>query len=254
MKEEKEQEQELAFIEVGAESNDYERGNKRVLYIVFFYSLAKFWFNLFFAIFPSHCGTGRRLPSFLHWPIGSIAFYPPWIIFLFLSEAMEVVLALRSDRSWISTIYLLLRLNLPPKVELVLFTSYIVGESTPCLVRSPKSFLVRPVFKRLKIVLLARARKEIGYSNGVTNIPLTLPVCIYLDAWNRLLSSSSFEMLFDTRNGTERASPDSIFIVRVAGQRTKEGDQSHQWGKGLLSSQKVIKEHSRSKEVYDRLP
>jgi len=29
------------------------------------------------------------------------------------------------------------------------------------------------------------------------------------------------------RNGTERASPDSVFIDRVAGQRTKERDLSH---------------------------
>lgn len=37
-----------------------------------------------------------------------------WMDFLFPSEAMEVVLALRSDRSWISTMSLLLSRSLPP--------------------------------------------------------------------------------------------------------------------------------------------
>lgn len=45
----------------------------------------------------------------------SIFCFLPWMDFLFPSEAMEVVLvALRSDRNWISTMSLLLSRSLPP--------------------------------------------------------------------------------------------------------------------------------------------
>lgn len=56
------------------------------------------------------------------------------------------------------------------------------------------------------------------------------------------------------RNGTERASPDSVFIDGVAGQRTKERDQCHSSGSPLVIRLTVIPESEKGAEnsIQDR--